>query len=244
MPIQVNLKTAFVLSSFFFLCASAHAQWGLTPGYRLNQADDWVLEAAATGEAPQPLLGNGPSLGVDYEIHLANTRVTFLPELSIAYFSRSGGPLVYSRAWFSSLFAHGQIYFLDLYGDCECPTFSKQGSLLQKGLFFRLSPGLTFLSNTLEAQVAGPEPAGSSPTELADMQSLTFSIGAGLGLDIGLSDRLTLTPLAEARYFQKLKWDSLSSLWSGSSTLYTLRHEESNLWQVHVGLRVGLRLDQ
>ncbi|MCB9291906.1 MAG: hypothetical protein H6559_02055 [Lewinellaceae bacterium] len=39
-----------------------------------------------------------------------------------------------SNTWLS-LFLNANIYFLDLEGDCDCPTFSKSGGFLQKGLF-------------------------------------------------------------------------------------------------------------
>lgn len=71
------------------------------------------------------------------------------------------------------------IYLMDFVNDCDCPTFSKNSFWFQKGFFIRVTPSWSKNINP------------SSP------ESYDQILGAGisLGLDFGLSDLLTITPL-------------------------------------------------
>lgn len=71
------------------------------------------------------------------------------------------------------------IYLLDFVNDCDCPTFSKNSFWFQKGFFIRLTPSWSTNINS------------SSP------QALNQLLGGGIsvGIDFGLSDLLTITPL-------------------------------------------------
>ena len=225
------------------ITAQLKAQWGFSAAFRINNSDGWVLEDPnLSGDGDFDIPGNGPSLSVDYEIRLQNVRIVFLPEANAAYYRKEGPDRSVSEAFAFSLFMHGQFYFLDFYGDCDCPTFSKRGTLLQKGLFFPVSPGLSFLDNKVEVPFQGNDPQGRDPVRLKKGQ-LAFSIGAGLGLDIGLSELFTLTPGLEARYFPSLSWEGLSDAWTEANAPYRLRQEDNAMWQVAFSIRAGFRLD-
>jgi hypothetical protein len=71
-----------------------------------------------------------------------------------------------------------------LKGDCHCPTFSKQNDLVKKGLFI---------------QIIGAFQNERSKTAITQYTNWhqNLSAGIGAGLDIGISDFITLTPLIQ-----------------------------------------------
>ncbi|MEM1217192.1 MAG: hypothetical protein AAGJ82_15965, partial [Bacteroidota bacterium] len=124
-------------------------------------------------------------------------------------------------------------YVLDFEGDCDCPTFSKQGPGLQKGLFLQLSPGWSYFSQTLNDNLFG--------VQVTDNIS-AFNFGLGLGLDLGLSDLVTITPQVGFRYYPSVEWPALGD--ESPIILPTEIQAESSLQQLTAGLRLGIRLDQ
>ena len=68
-------------------------------------------------------------------------------------------------------------YILDLGEDCNCPTFSKSGPGFEKGFFVHLSPGLSYVTTKLDDLV----------NETQSNNNLTFRVGVGFGLDIGIN---------------------------------------------------------
>jgi len=221
------------------LNSAAFAQFGINATYRSNDAPDWEY---AKGSSTQSLLSETTAaIGLDYWIPLKAYRIDFLPELNFQQLSNTVEVSNIIRQFdaqldntWLSLFLNTNIYFLDLEGDCDCPTFSKSGGLLQKGLFLQLSPGATWMRNKVEAE-----------GQKADSNDITFSGAAGLGLDIGLSDLITLTPLAGFRYYLPAQWESLAELSNFSDILDGggVKSRESSIRQFYAGLRLGLRLN-
>ncbi len=226
------------LAALFFLLFSASlavAQIGLNAGYRYNSAPDWQF-AAAAGGGEQPLLNDGYSFGLDFWIPLKAVRIDILPEINFSRFRTEPLPFPaldmdgsLAQNWYS-LFLHANIYFLNLDGDCDCPTFSKSGGLLEKGLFLQLSPGISYL----QQEAVAPEQQESS-------QSWAPSLGAALGLDLGLSDFVTISPMAGFRYFLPTDWASARLLDDLDTQTGSLKDERSDIRQVYVGLRLGVR---
>jgi hypothetical protein len=224
------------LAALFFLLFSASlavAQIGFNTGYRHNNAPDW--QYVPTSGAEQPLLGNGFSFGLDYWMPLKAVRIDLLPELHYSRFRQA--PLPGNTAgnlaqdWIS-LFLNANIYFLNLDGDCDCPTFSKSGGTLQKGIFLQVSPGISYFLQ----EAVGTDSAESS-------QTWAPSLGLALGLDIGLSDLLTLTPIAGLRYFPQAEWQSVGLIYNQEINGGSLKSERSDIRQVYAGLRLGLRFN-
>ena len=218
---------------FAFLILSAYplaAQFGVSGGYRFNRPDQWLLHNDAD-QSETELLGDGFSISADYWFRLKNVRVEFLPELNYSSFKTSLFNGLETRADFFSLFFNVNFYPMDFYGDCDCPTFSKSGDTFQKGFFLQVSPGFSYAPTKLEL-----------PEETIEEQMSGFSIGAGLGFDIGLSDLLTISPTAGLRYFPGLEWPQLSRANLGVEEHY-VEGEKSALWQIYTGIRLGWRLD-
>lgn len=130
-------------------------------------------------------LGNEIALG--YWFRLPKKRVEFLPTI---YYAGSNSPSSPVEGGAIKLQEYGlefkvNIYPFDFGGDCDCPTFGKQGPKLEKGFFVQLAPGYSFYD------------LGLSEAGLNGGNGFTYS--GGIGLDIGVTNLLTITPYANAR---------------------------------------------
>ena len=213
---------------FLFCVQFSFAQIGIHAGYRMNDAQDWALDRGL-GE-PVQLLSDGYSFGIDYWIPLKSYRIDFLPQLNYARYDETGG--VASANW-ASFFLNTNFYFLDFEGDCDCPTFSKSGGAFEKGLFFQLSPGITYRNEEVLQEET-----------VRESDAIAYSIGAGLGLDIGVSDFFTITPMVGFRYFLTEEWEGLSLIQEQNPFDDPLLSRESAVTQWYTGIRLGFRLDQ
>ncbi|MCO6480696.1 MAG: autotransporter domain-containing protein [Phaeodactylibacter sp.] len=238
------MKYFATLTFAILLSTATFAQLGINATYRTNDARDWQYIGA--GQPDQSLLpGSAFAIGLDYWIPMKAYRIDFVPEFNFSRMSNTieignGAEIIQAaldNTWLS-LFLNTNIYFLDLEGDCDCPTFSKSGGTFQKGFFFQLSPGVTWMDNQSK----------TSENE-SQSQHFAYSLGVGIGLDIGLSDILTLTPFAGFRYYLPTQWDGLDILSNPQPPVTPTRtdavlNEESSVRQFYAGLRLGVRLDQ
>ncbi len=124
-------------------------------------------------------VGNEFALG--YWFRLKNKRVEFNPSI---YYGATSSDLGLDLKTIGAEF-NVNIYPFDFGGDCDCPTWGKQGPQLEKGFFIQLTPGYTMYD--LE-----------SPT-VAFENSSGFTAGFGVGMDIGINNLVTLTPIARIR---------------------------------------------
>jgi hypothetical protein len=133
-----------------------------------------------------------------YWFRLKNKRVEFLPEVgyyhSFSTASFRTGRASDIKAMYLQL--NTDIYFLDFDGDCNCPTFSKQGDVFQKGIFAEVSAGAEF--RTLEILLY----------ERSFKKTVPKFYG-GLGFDIGISDLITVTPTAGVSILPGSAWEGV-----------------------------------
>ncbi len=109
-------------------------------------------------------------LGLAYWTRLKNKRIEFYPSIFWQHLSSTNdSPVAIQENDFGSRIWI-VAYPFDFGSDCNCPTFSKQNELLKKGFFMQLSPEYIFTDNG------------------------DFSINAGMGLDIGITNLLTVSP--------------------------------------------------
>ncbi len=227
---MTTIKQLFTVLFFLSFTTYGHAQIGLTGGYRFNYPSEWMLTDPGSAETIE-VIGDGPSIGIDYWFRLKNKRVEFLPELNYARFERRPVVNFSTELTTYSFFFNIHLYPFDFGSDCDCPTFSKQGHTLEKGFFLRLSPGLSLFQQdfTLLGETTGDN-------------SLAFSVAGGAGFDFGVADLLTISPLVELRYFPSLTWTGLAAV-NEAPGGFSLEGEEGHLLQLMAGLRLGLRLD-
>ena len=224
------MKKLFVIAFVFILHNQISAQIGLSATYRSNQASDWKLTNVLSGEEVN-LLGDGLAYGVDYWFRLKQARIEFLPELNFAQFKQSTDVTgaANTKVNYLSFFFNTNLYFLDFFSDCDCPTFSKQSNLLARGLFLQLSPGASRLDQSIDFL-----------EQTETVSAWSFSLGAVLGYDFVFSNFITVTPQVGARYYLATSWDSLSNINAGIKE-WEVASEESTLLQFYAGLRLGVR---
>jgi hypothetical protein len=210
--------------------ALVHAQIGINLGYRFNDATDWeITDGGTSGEA---VLGDGFSVGLNYWIPMKAYRVDFLPEINYTQLQETsveGLPANFNQNWWS-FYLNTNFYLLDLEGDCDCPTFSKSGGIFEKGFFVMASPGISYLNQSIDF----------GDSEFTS-ESIAYSLGVGLGLDIGLSDFFTITPMATYRYHLPVEWEGLDQLSTEIPRDFSVLNAESPINQFYVGMRLGFR---
>lgn len=164
---------------------AATAQFGITTTYNFHSIN--AGEVVVDG-VPVELdfdINNTYELQLHYWFRLPNNRIEFQPTLYYGF----GESDVYDADSYREygMQLEVNVYPFDFFGDCGCPTFGKQGPQFQKGIFLQFAPGFA------RRQFV------NAPFEILEEPTNTFIYGGGLGLDIGVSNLLTLTPLATVR---------------------------------------------
>lgn len=208
---------------------SLFGQFGVQAAYVDAQVDEWQTGGS---DPAISLPGAGWQVGFDYRFPFNGVRIELLPTL--AYQRRQHDYGIQSAKLESvvqsvGLFLPLNFYLLDLQGDCDCPTFSKQGPALQKGLYLQLSPGLSYFDFQLS----------DNALELRDNE-LNASFGLALGLDIGLSDAIVLSPFAGVRYYPALEWSSLGQPAAEAFSLPASFPAAADVLDFNFGIRVGM----
>jgi len=228
------MKKIVLIACLGCLTLKLAAQFGLNATYNLNNAPLWAIKDLSNNNTTS-LPGSGLGVGIDYWIPLKGARIELLPELNYAKYDATAPDLGALHADFYSFFLKANLYLLDLKGDCHCPTFSKQGKSVTKGFFIQIAPGIS----AMRTKISMLNGVGIYA------RTLVPSISLAGGLDIGISDLLTLTPFGGVRIFPAANWQGLEeSLRLDPSLGNRSVKNVSNLTQVFAGVRLGLRLDK
>lgn len=212
-----------LLFSLFAFCATfaLYAQLGVQSTANFNSASSQFVPGM--GVVPGQEFDMGNEIAINYWFRLPKQRVEFLPTVyaSTAKFSNFDSRLNEYGAQLKV-----NIYPFDFLGDCDCPTFGKQGPQLQKGFFLQLHGGYAVYDLY-------------SPGLLDFEEGRGFTYGGGLGLDIGLSNLVTLTPMAGVRFgaspYQKFIYTDVNGEIAGEG--------QSKLTTLQAGLQVSFRFD-
>lgn len=220
-----------------FFSISAYGQFGVSARIQNNTNKTWNNNYQSVADTSQTLFSSSYEFGVNYWFKLKEYRVEFLPELSYAVSETN--PLfsalnVASHTRQSFYFNFNvQIYPLDFIGDCDCPTFSKEGNTLTKGFYWLFSPGIAFhnLSTTMAEGVSA---------EIADANITSLRIGGGAGVDLGINNMLTVSPFLMYSL-------NIANNWPEQKTAYEISDSPNNnsasINQWHFGLRLVFRPD-
>lgn len=221
------------------------AQMGVRIKYLKNGINDdqkQILQEEAF--APEEVLNTGFGLGVDYWFRLKNKRIEFLPEIGINFaqseydqeleITDQPEKLQHRSVYFNM---NTRIYPMDFAGDCDCPTFSNQSTLIKKGFYFELSPGISYYrSNISTSQVtfAGTE----TDVRTTENDEISYKIGLGVGLDIGISNLLTINPYAMYNFHFGHDYATLISKLNAMQYEYGTTSS-----QLELGVRFAFRFD-
>ncbi len=219
--------------AMLFCLPQLPAQIGVNGGIKRMSAPEW--EAYFPGD---DFLNTGFKAGIDYWFRLKNKRVEFTPELS---FSQFKSDIVHFtddtpqrfKLQQTGFHFNANIYPLDFGSDCDCPTFDKDGGILDKGLFLQVSPGLSWMKISYE-----------NPQSTTHSTAIVPSIGVGVGLDVGITNFFTITPLLNYHYYFNASWKDLAQYANDGRTPSEQASEESSLRQFFAGLKMSFRFDE
>jgi hypothetical protein len=224
---KVNFPSfALIVLIICFTFSKSSGQFGVRLKYNNNKYKNWENVINERYTTSQKLLSPGYELGVDYWFRLKKKRIEFMPEIFYGQSNTSytdAELLKDIKATSIGFNFHTQIYALDLEGDCDCPTFSKGGSGIDKGLFFHFTPGLLYHTSTVEF-----DPISS--IAFNPIKHLVFRAGVGVGVDFGVSDFLTVTPIVSYYFNSLMDWEEFLQ-------------SSANLSQLQFTLRLGFRQD-
>lgn len=148
---------------------------------------------------------DGVQASLEYGFRLKQKRLEFHP--GIGYRTSFNASDYDGYVYGIDIDLNTAIYPFDFGGDCDCPTFSKDGNFVKKGLFLEVSPGVSF--QTLKRHDAWPfDPQNPQPSS---DQNVIMKLSFGGGIDIGISESITITPLIAYTLFSKADWSSLLS---------------------------------
>ncbi len=210
----------------FTTCAlcQVSGQIGFSGAYKTFTADSWD-DYFRSEFAENPGSATGYAAAVNYWFRLKNRRIEFLPELSYERFENMAGTSNFEHRILGFYF-NTNIYPFDFESDCDCPTWSKTGNFFTKGFFIQVSPGIWQLHNRYETD------------QQYEDENLTWAIGGGAGLDLGISDFLTVTPMVKMYYSPDNTWNNLPGFSSEAVAV------SSNIRQLYAGLKIGFRWQQ
>jgi len=149
-----KLQVLFLLTVLLSICSlSLSGQFSIVYKNHQNQIE-WQ-EEWKDHVSPNTLYEGSNYYGISYWLRLKNYRVEFHPTAYVTNSKQSielydqltteGSTFPeYSRATQNGFGLEVPIhfYFLDIEGDCNCPTFSKDGNFFTKGLYAYISPGV------------------------------------------------------------------------------------------------------
>jgi hypothetical protein len=216
------------------ISSSIYSQFGARVKYNLNtfSSFDEYIDQNTTGNN-EKIFASNTGIGLDYWFRLKNYRVEFLPEIHLGLKTSNTYDIRATMTDFSSFGFNfnTQIYLFDLEGDCDCPTFSKQGPSLSKGLFFNFSPGVLYYTTAISNAVIDPTITNSE---------VAFKLGLGIGYDVGISDLFTITPMFNYNIAPGIQYDELEIIGSTPPEPTVI---DSGLNQLQFQIRFGFRPD-
>ncbi len=221
----------FLFLSILFVCAkSLNAQFGINAGIRSNGETNWQHFTDQ-----DDFLKTGFKVGLDYWFRLKKVRVEFTPELNFSQFKTDyTSPVDDQFSFKENLFGlhlNTNIYPLNFKDDCNCPTFKKDGQVIEKGFHFILSPGVNYFDLTIN-------------DDSYQTNDIVFSAGLGVGLDIGLSDYMTITPMAMYHRYFDAEWEDLDKALNYFDDLPLNASTTTSFNQLFLGLRFRIRFDE
>jgi hypothetical protein len=125
-------------------------------------------------------------------------------------------------------------YPLDFNNDCDCPTLLKNGNPFKKGLFISIKPGVHYNFHNVD--------------ERSKSGSLSPALGVGIGLDMGISNRLSLSPFMQYDWHHNTDWENIPntnlSHIIGPAIFEYYNPDSPTYKQFKLGIRIGFRSEK
>lgn len=225
---MVTCRNVLIFIVFLLFTLDSIAQLGVRIKYNSTGYPTWDTPFNSRFNSSGEMLTNGFEGGLDYWFRLKKKRIEFMPEIAYAQYNTTFERGLVSQLSMSEVHfnIHTHIYALDLGDDCNCPTFSKEGGTIDKGLFVHFTPGISY--HNVNAQFID-----SFNESFETTSGISFRAGVGLGVDIGISDLWTVTPIVSYFFRTPMIWKNLAENDDVSTT--------PNIFQLT--LRLGFRPD-
>jgi hypothetical protein len=204
-----------LISCVFFLSTGTFllGQVGLNFSYAQQNYNTWN-QFFKTNYLAAPnaenVYENAFRYAIDYRLKLPNKRIEFYPEINFS--TQKTNYLVEIINMNTDLKAHtlglglrSQFYIFDIDGDCDCPTFSRSEPFLKKGTYLFMSAGYYRMRNNLVYN-------STNVTLIYIEGNTNWNLGVGLGIDIGLSEHLTLSPYYKYEFNGPTEFKSLNDI--------------------------------
>ena len=218
-------KKYFYTALFLILTQCIFGQIGVITRYSSNNFNDWsgITRAASGG----PIWENHLEFGVDYWFKPGEYRAEYMVELSYINKTTTLDTREYSLTGYV-FGVKSNLYIFDFLGDCDCPTFKKQGGLFKKGFFLQWNAHAGYWHKDVNIFTEGDP-------------NMAIDVGLGAGIDIGISELLTISPVISYQYFPWLTWEQLG-LRHGIGGIENL-NAKINASMFKIGVRIGFRPD-
>lgn len=223
-------RGTLLLALVFFTSIKLVAQIGLRTSYINFEAPEFELSQQGDNFLNPP--GHGLALSLDYRLKMQNLRVEVRPEIQWASPQTVTNGNIGTKSRYIGLWSNVVIFPFDLRGDCDCPTFGRNGNPLQKAFFIEAAPGLYHTTNTIEIS--------RSPDDIiTENQSFAFGFSIGIGLEMKINRNFAFSPYAKTSFFPKMRWPSLQD----AAALENLNEvkENSSVTGIQAGIRFGFR---
>ena len=232
--------TALLLCICFI---SSQAQFSLQYKHSINNTE-WQNTHSELADIGIDVFSNNPEVTLAYWFKLKNKRVEFQPGISFAWNHENANVIDgsnYDYKWNSYyLDVPVHFYLLDFEGDCNCPTFSKDGSFFEKGVYVYVSPGIGY--HDIQSSLDYGNLAGGIFNVESDNTAINGRIAAGVGVDIGLFDLLTISPSIGFAYGSSIQWDLINRIDEQVNDASTAQ-AMSSYTSLHPGIRLTFRPD-
>jgi len=232
------MKNILFTLLFVSLSFGLFAQIGITGAYSSIKTAGW--EDVLNNEGSMTYNSAGYTVGLEYWFRLPDFRVEFLPEISYGTFDNKFiGRTLEANTMESELsiiaFAFNtQIYIFDMEGDCNCPTWGKDGSFFNKGFYLMAGPGISYIQHTSNIAFDG------TANEVEE-NNLRLLLSAGVGFDIGITKALTVTVFGRYKWHQSKAFEGLERLVELSPQEIIYENYDSVITQFEPGLKLSYR---
>lgn len=228
----MRLFFASLVLFLFSNTAFAQLQGGISGAYFNQTLPEW--EAAVFGNrSNESLLKNGFAQEVDLKIAgFENYRIQFHLNAGTTFSKTSLTDRTFQLRQID-LALSSKIFLLSLEADCDCPTFSRDAGLLEKGFYVEFIAGASSYNAQLRDVI-----------EVND-KGFGLKLGLGIGLEIGINDQITVSPYVRYNRFFNNEWSGLQA------AIVDLDNAEPNIGsdispinQISAGIRLGISLER
>ncbi|MFT5384128.1 MAG: hypothetical protein ACI8VT_003263 [Saprospiraceae bacterium] len=224
------MKKLLLLCCVCLITYTSYAQFGINAGLRVNGETAWQHFTNK-----DDFLKTGYKVGLDYWFRLKKVRVEFTPELNFSQFKAEyTSPIDDKYTLKNNIYGfhlNTNIYPLSFKDDCNCPTFKKDGQVIEKGFHIILSPGVNYFDMSINK-------------DDYKTKDVVFSAGLGVGLDVGLAEYITITPLVLYHRYFNADWEDLDKALNYLDELPANASTTTSFNQFFFGVRLRIRLDE